>query len=258
MFFFLSKTLDLALSPLTWALVLGLLGSALAVFRPARRLAWRGCWALGLVVLYGFSTYPVSNALQGYLESSARTTMKEGAPYDGVVLLGGMVQVLVSQPEGPRSYNDNSDRLIAAFDVLRKGQAKEALLSGGGDGVFVLEARVLKAQLVDWGIAPERLIVDDQSRNTRDNAVASARVAKERGWKSVLIITSAFHMDRALGCYRAVGLEVDALPVDWRAYDSRRFSAGLLPRADALAQSTQALRELSGRLIYRIQGYSAR
>ena len=74
-------------------------------------------------------------------------------------------------------------------------------------------------ELIDWGIAPERVVIEDQSRNTRENAVESARVARERGWKTILVVTSAFHMERALGCFRAVGLEVDALPVDQRGYD---------------------------------------
>jgi DUF218 domain-containing protein len=100
-------------------------------------------------------------------------------------------------------------------------------VSSGDEGPFAREAHVLRQQLIDWGIAPERTVIDDQSRNTRENAVESARVARERGWKSILVVTSAYQ--RALGCFKAVGLEVDALPVDPRAYDPVRFSGSWLP-----------------------------
>ena len=254
MFLFLSQMLDLALSPLTWAMALVIAGLAIAGRAPARKWLWRGCLALAVGVLYLFSIQRVSNALERYLETGARSTMKEGVVYDGVVLLGGIVDVMVSEPDRPRAYDDNSERLLATYDLLRTGLAKEVVVSSG-DG-FGREAHVLQQQLIDWGIAPERVVIEDQSRNTRENAVESARLAHARGWKSILVVTSAFHMERALGCFKAVGLEVDALPVDPRSYDPARFSGSWLPRVGNLAQSTHALHEIAGRVIYRVRGYA--
>lgn len=257
MFFLLSKTLDLAFSPLTWAMALVIAGLAIAGRAPARKWLWRGCLTLAVGVLYVFSIQRVSNALERHLEAGARSTMKEGVVYDGVVLLGGIVDILVSEPNRPRAYGENSERLLATYDLLRTGLAKEVVVSSG-DG-FGREAHVLRQQLIDWGIAPERAVMDDQSRNTRENAVESARVARERGWKSILVVTSAFHMERALGCFKAVGLEVDALPVDQRGYNPARFSGSWqswLPRVGNLAQSTHALHEMAGRVIYRVRGYA--
>jgi len=254
-FFLLSKTLDLAFSPLTWAMALVIAGLAIAGRAPARKWLWRSCLTLAVGVLYVFSIQRVSNALERHLEASARSTMKEGVVYDGVVLLGGIVDVLVSEPDRPRAYGANSERLLATYDLLRTGLAKEVVVSSG-DG---REAHVLRQQLIDWGIAPERVVIEDQSRNTRENAVESARVAREQGWKSILVVTSAFHMERALGCFKAVGLEVDALPVDQRGYDPARLSGSWqswLPRVWNLAQSTHALHEMAGRVIYRVRGYA--
>jgi uncharacterized SAM-binding protein YcdF (DUF218 family) len=247
--------LDLAFSPLTWAMALVITGLAIAGRAPARKWLCRGCLTLAVGVLYLFSIQRVSNALERYLEAGARSTIKEGVVYDGVVLLGGIVDVLVSEPDRPRAYGQNSERLLATYDLLRTGLAKEVVVSSG-DGLFTREAHVLRQQLIDWGIAPERTVIDDQSRNTRENAVESARVARERGWKSILVVTSAYHMERALGCFKAVGLEVDALPVDPRAYDPVRFSGSWLPRVGNLAQSTHALHEMAGRVIYRVRGYA--
>jgi uncharacterized SAM-binding protein YcdF (DUF218 family) len=131
------------------------------------------------------------------------------------------------------------------------------LLSGGnidaqpGD---VPEADRLAARLVAWGVPPAQVVAEGTSRNTRENAIESSRIAAARGWHTLLVVTSAVHMPRALGCFRAVGLEPDALPVDRRAGDGK--GQGWLPRAVALARSTDALRELSGRAVYRIAGYT--
>jgi uncharacterized SAM-binding protein YcdF (DUF218 family) len=131
------------------------------------------------------------------------------------------------------------------------------LVSGGlafpqpGD---VSEADRLAAKLAQWGVPPDRIAVERSSRNTRENAIESAKLAAARGWHSLLLVTSAYHAPRALGCFRAVGLEPDVLPVDRRAGDGR--GRGWLPHADALLKTTDAIRELAGRLAYRVAGYA--
>jgi uncharacterized SAM-binding protein YcdF (DUF218 family) len=247
-FFFLSKTLDLLLSPLTWAVVL----IAIGLSKKNRRVA-----VAGLGVLLLFSLEPVANQLLYALERGAPNTYKGDVPYDAVILLGGAVE-RATLPGKP-SYNDNIERLLATYDLLRTDRARFAIVSGGAVDSAVLEpveGDVLGRQLVEWGVEAERVIVESRSRNTHENAVESRRIALERGFTRLLVVTSAFHMSRALGCFRAVGLPVDALPVDYRAYDAKRFSGSWLPRANHLERSTMVLREWFGRGVYRIRGYS--
>ena len=142
MFFLLSKTLDLAFSPLTWAMALVIAGLAIAGRAPARKWLWRVCLTLAVGVLYVFSIQRVSNALERHLEAGARSTMKEGVIYDGVVLLGGIVDILVSEPNRPRAYGENIERLLATYDLPRTGLDKEVVVSSG-DG-FGREAHVLR------------------------------------------------------------------------------------------------------------------
>jgi uncharacterized SAM-binding protein YcdF (DUF218 family) len=258
LFFVLSKLLDVALSPLTWAIVLCLLG-AIAVLQKSPRRGMRAAPLAAACVLYVFSIEPVSNALARRLEAPAVPTARANVTYDAVILLGGLVDSATGA-FGQRSYNDNVERLLVTFDLLRAGRAKFAILSGGPvepEAGEASEARVLAAQLSDWGIAKEQLVVEDRARNTRENAVESARIVRDRGWTKVLVVTSAFHMPRALECFNAVGLQVDTLPVDRRALDLTHRTVSYLPRSGALNQSTNALRELAGRLIYRMQGYGA-
>jgi uncharacterized SAM-binding protein YcdF (DUF218 family) len=265
-FFFLSKTLDLLLSPLTWSVALiafglasrwrpaGLARPAGPATRPARG-SWLALGGLALLVL--FSLEPLANALEGALERSATRSYRPEVAYDAVILLGGLVER--SAAPGQPAYNENVERLLVTYDLLRTHRAANAIVSGGPldpAAPDLVEARVLAEQLVDWGIAPERIAIEPRSRNTRENAVESERIVRERGWTRLLVVTSAFHMSRALGCFRALGVAVDALPVDYRAYDPTRFSGSWLPRAAYLERSTMVLREWFGHGIYRLQGYA--
>jgi uncharacterized SAM-binding protein YcdF (DUF218 family)/NAD-dependent dihydropyrimidine dehydrogenase PreA subunit len=184
-------------------------------------------------------------------------TFRPGETYDAVIVLAGMVEGASRQDGGRLGLASEGDRIVRAFELLREGRARNALLSGG----FVdprpgepSEAEVLAEMLRTWGIEPERIAVEGRSRNTRENAVESARIVAERGWKRLLLVTSAAHMPRALGCFRQAGLRPDTLPVDYRV--GLRWG-GVRPRAKALSQSTDAIRELAGRLVYRVMGYTA-
>lgn len=254
MFFFLSKLLDVFLAPLTWSMLLIAAGG---LFVARRRRFGLGLGAAGLLLLYVFSLDGVSSRLWAPLED-VRSTVREDVTYDAAVLMGGVVQVFAEQPEGRRSFNDNVERLLATYDLLRTDRAKVAVISGGHTDPKRPEAKeapTLADQLADWGIARERLIVEATARNTYENAVEVKKLADAHGWRNVLIVTSAFHMTRALGCFAAVGMPVDSLVVDRRAVPAGR-TGSFLPRATALDDSTDAIREWAGRCIYRLRGYS--
>jgi uncharacterized SAM-binding protein YcdF (DUF218 family) len=157
---------------------------------------------------------------------------------------------------GEVSYNDNVERLLVTFDLLRTQRANVAILSGGRGWTDdpIVEAHVLADQLAAWGIERGRLIVEERARNTRENATLVAEITRARGYRKMLMITSAFHVPRALACFRAVGLAVDVYPVDYREYAGHGIGA-LIPRAEMLAASDKALREAAGRLVYRVMGY---
>ena len=98
------------------------------------------------------------------------------------------------------------------------------------------------------------IVLEDQARNTRENAIYSAKIVKQRGWQKVLVVTSAFHMKRSTECFNAVDIDFDTYAVDYRATQSPR--TWLQPRTHFFFVSSAMLRELFGRFIYRLQGYS--
>jgi uncharacterized SAM-binding protein YcdF (DUF218 family) len=247
----LSKLLDVAVSPISWALLL----VAIAVLARRRPVLATVAGGTAGLLLYGFSVPAVANRLMEAVEAPARDTSRPGT-YDAVIVLSGMVDDLTSHASGRVELTGAADRIVAGFELLRQGRAGKILITGGPvrrlPGVRT-EPELLAAALRAWGVDPSRIVIETASRNTHENAVESARVVAAQGWRSLLLVTSAWHMPRALACFRAVGLRPDTFPVDRRALHD---SEGWLPRARFLAMSEDALRELAGRLVYGAMGYA--
>ena len=262
MFFLLSKTLDAFLSPLTWCILLvaiAWLQRTRLWPKPAtrfRRVAdgvARVALPLVLVMLVLFSFEPFSNRLVRSLEVDAPDTKKPGFTYDAVILLGGLVEDRTDTHNGA-AYNDNVERLLGTFDVLRRNEARYAILSGGSWTSAEPEARTLADELVRLGIDRSRLFTEEKSRNTEENARFSAVVVKEHDLHSLLLVTSAFHMQRARKCFERAGLQVDTMPVDYKSYDPAHVSGLWIPRAKSFQESGAAFRELAGRVVYGVTG----
>lgn len=111
------------------------------------------------------------------------------------------------------------DRVMMGIEAVRTGKAKVLVLGGGWmvfDGKKVSEAETVKAWLTDWKLAGDSEIVSlGQCADTRDEALRFAALAKERGWKRIMLITSATHMRRAAAVFRAVGIEPVAVPCNY-------------------------------------------
>lgn len=265
MFFFLSKTLDLLLEPLWWCVGLFLAG-AFFLGRDARRRRGLSLTLGGLVLLLVCSSRPVAHHLMALAEADAESTWKPEGTYDVLILLGGTVDHggISTHPSAEPlaaatdrfEFGGAVERLFVTYDLMRVGRAKYVIASGGAafEG-GPSEARVLTDQLAAWGIERERLIVEAGAMNTRQNATRVAAIMKERGFTSALLVTSAFHMPRASGSFRAAGLTFDTLAVDFHMRDASRWS-DWLPRTEHLLATSQMIREVSGRLMYRAMGYS--
>jgi uncharacterized SAM-binding protein YcdF (DUF218 family) len=248
-FYALSKFLDLLLAPITWTLLL-LLPAVL--WRRRRAAPWLA--GVAALILYGFSVEPVANRLTCIAEAAAQRTVRPGTVYDAAILLGGGIDSAASILTGETELGPAGDRIVAGYDLFLSGRARYLLLSGGGpDPTEQVDADWGAALYRRLGVPDDRIVLERVSRNTRENAVESARIVRARGWKSLLLVTSAMHAPRALESFRAAGLSPDLLPVDVRG---NQKPGSWLPRAAALDRSTEALRELAGRLAYRAAGYA--
>jgi len=101
-------------------------------------------------------------------------------------------------------------------------------------------------------LSQKQILIDDASRNTYENAVMTAKLLENRKMKKLLLVTSAFHMFRARGCFKKVGLDVDIYPVDYMAGNMENDFRSFLPASVSLAKANLVIHELIGIFIYSI------
>src|SRR5512143_3448953 len=169
----------------------------LARARPRRSLALT---ALAAAILVVFSSEVVSHRLEWAAEGDVRSTYRPDVVYDAVVVLGGMVDPDVSRASGEVELDEHAERILRAWELLRAGHARAVLISAGNARLERgerTEAELLAGLLARWGVPSEQIVVEARSRNTRENAVESSRIAAGRGWRTLLLVTSAYHMPRA-------------------------------------------------------------
>src|SRR5690349_967770 len=127
---------------------------------------------------------------------------------DGIVVLGGGVDAWTSRAHGQTVLNDAGDRIVQAA-VLARRHPEARLVLSGGEGTMLAygeqEAEYARALLVELGVPAERIVLEDRSRNTYENAVFARQVAKPRPGETWLLVTSAMHMPRSVGCFRHAG-----------------------------------------------------
>lgn len=99
-------------------------------------------------------------------------------------------------------------RLDYGVTIFFHRNAGHLLVSGGIVGPPPAEARAMREMALRRGVAAERIIVEDQARNTFENAVYAGRIIRDRRWCRIIVVTDAFHLPRTLYVFRRLGLEV--------------------------------------------------
>lgn len=256
MFFSVSKILWFLAAPSNLAVVATVVGVAL-LFTPRRRLG-RAFATTGAVALVLVAFSPFGKVVMGPLEDRFPIADDPARPIAGIVVLGGAAGVT----RGQVTFNDAASRMTAAVGLALKHPLARIVFAGGDAGFFdrgpVTEAEAAVALFRDVGVAPERITFEDRSRNTRENALFARDLVARRPGERWVLVTSAFHMPRAIGCFRAVGLDLEAYPVDFRtegraAQDLRPF--GRL--SDGMRTTDLAVKEWIGLVTYRLAGYTA-
>jgi uncharacterized SAM-binding protein YcdF (DUF218 family) len=148
-----------------------------------------------------------------------------------------------------------ADRLFAAYSLWHASKAK-TILAGGGNlpraEASPPEAEIVAQALQTLGVPADVILVEGQRHNTRENAVDTAALWREKGFRSGLLVTSAIHMPRAIATFRAVGLNLTPWPADFHAdYSSGYTVFDFLPDARALALTTASAKEWLGLAAYR-------
>ena len=213
--FYVSKLLGPFSDPRT-ALYAALVAGVLALWTPWKRAAR---FLLTATLLVGFvaGSAPLGTIAVNWIESIVPPPERLPDRVDGVVMLGGDVNSRMMRLR-PASPGSDASRQIAFADLARRYPDAKLVFSGGSGQVLDREdtdadgARLLLPML---GLDPARVLFEDRSRNTHENAIYSRELAGARPGETWLLVTSAFHMPRSLASFRKAGWDVIPYPVGY-------------------------------------------
>ncbi|HEY9728145.1 MAG TPA: YdcF family protein [Chroococcales cyanobacterium] len=262
MFLFLSKLLPLFLYPL--GLACALLVVALVMFW--RRSRWLPLpIALALIVLLVASNSWVATGLVKSLEWQ-QIPKGELPSADAIVILGGATKPAFA-PRPSVDLSEQGDRVLYGGQLYREGKAPLVIASGGRinwKGGGPPESVDMVQILTSIGIPASAIVQDPTSLNTYQNAVNVRAILKQRGIRKVLLVTSAMHMPRSLRIFQRQGIEAIPAPTDFLVTQQeldeptsslQAILLNVLPDTERLENTTRALKEYMGMVIYRLRGW---
>jgi len=254
MFYFISKIFWVVAQPLSMVMLLVLLGVILVVMRRPRVGVSASILALGILILSGFTS--LGFVLIQPLENRFVRPAAMPASVDAVIVLGGSTLARVSTARRVAELNEAGDRLTDAV-VLARLYPEARIVYSGGVGMMdpggEAEADTAHRFFLAMGIAPDRLVLEDQSLNTQDNAEMTAEMLGT-GTGTALLVTSAFHMPRSIGLFRRTGIDVLAWPTDYRSSGQEVMGLDFANPVHNLNTTSVAIKEWIGLLVYHWTG----
>ncbi|UYO01145.1 MAG: YdcF family protein [Devosia sp.] len=254
MFFSLSKLFWLLVQPTSLVLLLVLGGLALVFWR--RRRTGLAALAIAAIIqfLVGFTSlgYVIIQPLENRFQVPSTAPETVGT----IIVLGGATMARPSTARGIAELNQAGDRLATTLWLARQYPEAKVMLSRGGGflmGETESEAETMARFLTNLGVAEDRLILEEESRNTAENASLSRAALNEEDGV-VVLVTSAFHMPRSVGIFRQQGIEVLAWPTDYRSAGDQGMAIDIANPNQNLETATIAMREWIGLLAYHWTG----
>ncbi|AMR30850.1 hypothetical protein A0256_05140 [Mucilaginibacter sp. PAMC 26640] len=173
-----------------------------------------------------------------------------GKKYDLAILLGGFIS---QDQTGEGYFNDSKDRYVQATKLLANHTITHLLMTGGNGSLTpdgFSEGAFVKGELKKMGFPDSSILIESKARNTFENAALSHAILKKTGLKPpYLLVTSGFHMRRALMVFKKEGLEVVPFPCDYKTYKGLFSVFDLLPASETYGNWNLYIKELIGYLI---------
>ena len=263
MFFTLSKVGYFFLTPSNFCVFTLFLGLFLATCTRWHR-AGRNIACAGAALLLAFGFLPIGEWLAAPLEQrfAAQPPPATNA-VDGIILLGGFEVITVTSSRGYIETNTSGDRLAVIPILARRYPNAKIIFTGGAWGTapnIRPAGEAVRRFLLDNGVKPERILIEQKSLNTWQNAlyVRDLLEKQSRGRDQQtarhLLVTSAWHMPRAIGIFRKVGLNVTAWPVDFFTVDDNIRLTPYYQISIGLRRADVIVKEWIGLLAYWLTG----
>lgn len=220
----------------------------------ARRRGWRVA-VLPVAIaflLWGASTPLVSEPLLRGLERGV--TIPAEPRGDVIVLLGGGINGTVPDLTGKGAPSEDAlARLVTAARLQRRLGLPVIASGGRWSAGHTPEAPIMKRFLVDLGVPGGKVITEEQSRDTAENARYTAGICRERGFAAPLLVTSAYHMRRSRLAFEREGMRVTPVAAGFKTGEPEPLELyDFLPRAASLLKTATALHEYLGLVFYRL------
>jgi uncharacterized SAM-binding protein YcdF (DUF218 family) len=257
MFYVASKVVWFFATPSNGLPITILAGLVLMAWRRGRRVGY-GIAVSGVVLLLVSGLSPVANWVILPLEDRFPVFEDDGQSVAGIIVLGGAAQAEESFAHNQLALNESGERIVALADLARRYPEARLVFSGGGASLLE-DARAESDAVLEFapslGIARKRLIVESESRTTYENAAFTRRLVTPRPGERWLLVTSSWHMPRAMGCFRKAGFPVVAYPVDFRTRGPVDLTRTFTFLSEGLRRLDIATKEWAGLAGYRLAGH---
>jgi uncharacterized SAM-binding protein YcdF (DUF218 family) len=252
MFFLFSKLLSFLLSPFFWVIIL--LFFALFAKKANKK---RNYLILSILLLFLFSNAFLSNEMANLWEAKP-VPLNNVGKYDYAIVLGGFSAYDTTYAKV--KFFESSDRLWQALQLYHLKKVKKIFISGGSGKLMhqeETEADKVKAFLISLNVPECDIVMEMTSRNTHENAMNTALwLKKHHSNAKCLLVTSAGHMRRAMGCFRKENVNVTSYPTHYfAARRTYEFDRLVIPSVEVLMGWQGTIKEMFGYLTYQVMRY---
>ena len=243
---YLHKILPLIVSPLFMILVMVIGGLIIG----SRKISFTG-----IAILILCSLPILSGELTAYLEEDYQ--LKSTSDVDtasAIVVLSGMVRTIKTKDGFAYEWGDAADRIFAGIDLFKENKAPSLILTGGRLpwSVGKPEGEYLRDVAIKYGIPKNHILLTENVENTDQEAKAVKKILSTDDPK-VILVTSAFHMPRAIKVFEAAGITVVPFPVDFLSGAEKSTFMHFIPSAGAFNNTSFFVREMIGRTYYNLK-----
>ena len=208
-----------------------------------------------LVILLVFSLPLTARFIwQGLEKDYPYSEIRSLNTHDAVIVLSGMLHQFEANGTMQAQWND-PDRFFAGLEILRQGKAKNIIFTGGKMpwSNARAEGEVLREVALIMGVSGEKIKLSGYASNTAEEALVVARLMNENKFTSAILVTSSFHMPRAMQLFNKAGINVEAYSTDFRVSGTSVDWLDYLPSADGFRDTSNGIREYIGRVYYQLK-----